>query len=373
MQQLNIVVFGLSITSSWGNGHATTFRSLIKALNKRGHQVTFFEKEVPWYASNRDLPRPPFCDTILYHSVEEVDAHRDKLAQADLVIIGSFVTEARELMHKVRQFTPVCLAFYDIDTPVTLAKLDQGDFEYLHPDMIPEFDLYLSFTGGPSLDKLEAQWGARWARPLYCSVDPELYYPEPQTAEQLRCNLGYLGTYSDDRQPSVQRLLIEPAERMPDARFCVAGAQYPKEIDWPVNVEHIEHIPPHRHRHFYNSQRFTLNVTRKSMIAAGFSPSVRLFEAGACGTPVISDSWEGLDQFFTIGEEILLAESAEEVLDHLTMDETARRALGERMRNKVMQQHTADHRAVELENYWRESSLPPVAIAPSQQALAGRA
>ncbi|MCW8196166.1 glycosyltransferase [Proteobacteria bacterium 005FR1] len=373
MQHLNIVVFGLSITSSWGNGHATTFRSLIKALNRRGHSVTFFEKDVPWYANNRDLPEPPFCETILYQSVEEVDRHEQIVAAADMVIIGSYVPDSDILADKVRRFAPVCLAFYDIDTPVTLAKLEAGDYEYLHPDTIPEFDIYLSFTGGPSLDELERRWDARWAQPLYCSVDPELYYPEPPSAAPLEYTLGYLGTYSDDRQPTVQKLLIDSASRLPESRFCVAGAQYPKEINWPANVKHIEHIPPRQHRHFYNSQRFTLNVTRQSMIAAGHSPSVRLFEAGACGTPVISDYWEGLGDLFAIGEEILVASSTEEAVEYLQMDEVNRRAIGERMRNKVMREHTADHRAKELENYWRQSAMPPLAtIATGSSMAAGR-
>lgn len=361
MQALNIAVFGLSITSSWGNGHATTFRSLTKALHRRGHQVTFFERDVPWYASNRDFPKPPFCETILYSSLDEVAKRQADWADADLIIIGSYVPQARQLLETIREGNPACLAFYDIDTPVTLAKLERGDFEYLSPEMIPQFDLYLSFTGGPSLERLEKTWGARRARPLYCSVDPELYHPEPRTSQQLRCTLGYLGTYSDDRQPTLEKLLIEPAKRMPARKFAVAGAQYPKEINWPANVEHIEHIPPQRHREFYNSQRFTLNVTRANMIDAGFSPSVRLFEAGACGTPVISDHWEGLDHFFAIDEEILVARNSSEVIDYLNMDDSARRDIGERMRNSVLKHHTADHRARELEEYWRETLAPPLA------------
>lgn len=370
MQQLNIVVFGLSITSSWGNGHATTFRSLLKALHRRGHQLSFFEKDVPWYANNRDLPAPPFCETILYRSLDEVDSYKPTLATADMVIIGSYVPDSHRLVEKVRRFTPACLAFYDIDTPVTLAKLDAGDFEYLHPETIPEFDLYLSFTGGPCLNRLEKHWGARSAQPLYCSVDPELYYPEPHSTAPLDYTLGYLGTYSNDRQPTVQRLLLNAAQRMPTSRFCVAGAQYPKKIDWPANVSHIEHIPPKQHRRFYNGQRFTLNVTRQNMIAAGYSPSVRLFEAGACGTPVISDYWEGLDEFFSIGEEILVARTTEEAVEYLNMDELNRRAVGERMRSTVMQHHTADHRAKELENYWRQSAMPPLAATATGTTLA---
>jgi len=367
MQQLNIVIFGLSITSSWGNGHATTFRGLVKALHHRGHSITFFEKDVPWYADNRDLPSPPFCETILYRNLQEVDAHSDRLERADLVIIGSFVPDSRALLDRARHCGNACLAFYDIDTPVTMAKLERGDYEYLHPDTIPEFDLYLSFTGGPCLDRLERHWGARWAQPLYCSVDPDLYYPESQALDYA---LGYLGTYSDDRQPTVEKLLMASAQRMPDARFCVAGAQYPEDVNWPGNVEHIQHIPPSQHRAFYNRQRFTLNVTRRDMIAMGYSPSVRLFEAGACGTAVISDYWGGLDSFFTIGEEILVAQNTEEALELLAMDDLNRRAIGERMRRKVLEQHTANHRAKELESYWRQSAaLRRVEMARGSTAL----
>jgi spore maturation protein CgeB len=240
-------------------------------------------------------------------------------------------------------------AFYDIDTPVTLARLERGDTEYITPELIPRYDLYLSFTGGPTLDHIERRYGSPMARPLYCSVDPALYYPEPAAP---KWDLGYMGTYSDDRQPTVERLLIEPARRLQEGRFAVVGPQYPPEIDWPPNVERIEHLPPAEHRAFYNAQRFTLNVTRADMIATGYSPSVRLFEAAACGTPVVSDYWEGLDTFFSIDREILVARTPDEVLSYLhDMPESERRALAGRAREKVLAKHTAAHRAAELESY----------------------
>lgn len=365
MQKLNIVIFGLSVTSSWGNGHATTFRSLIKALARRGHHVTFLEKDVPWYASNRDLPEPPFCDTYLYDSLDELTHLHARIAAADMVILGSYVQEASAITELVTQLNPACFAFYDIDTPVTLAKLERGDYEYLTPEMIPKFDLYLSFTGGPLLEKLERKWNAQRARPLYCSVDPELYYPEESTGGTHQYAMGYLGTYSDDRQPTVQKLLLDPAKESTSAEFCIAGAQYPNDIDWPANVTHVEHIPPQDHRAFYNAQRFTLNVTRQDMIKAGFSPSVRLFEAGACGTPIISDYWEGLDTFFTLGEEILVAHSADDVQGYLQMDDAKRKAIGERLREKVLALHTSDHRAMELEQHWQEVRTPTLSAASS--------
>lgn len=368
MQTLDIVVFGLSITSSWGNGHATTYRSLIKALAKRGHRITFFEKDVPWYACHRDLPTPPFCDTILYKSVSELSSQTALLASADLIILGSYVQDAQTIMQKLVELAPPCLAFYDIDTPVTLAKLDRGDYEYLHPEMIPEFDLYLSFTGGPVLTRLENQWGARSARPLYCSVDPDLYFPQKKNGE-YRFALGYLGTYSKDRQPTLHELLVESALETPESRFCVAGAQYPSSLQWPDNVELIEHIPPRQHRHFYNSQRFSLNVTRADMIDAGYSPSVRLFEAGACGTPVISDNWTGLDSFFETDREILIAKSRRDVADYLDMSDSDRLKIGERFREKVLKFHTSDHRAVEIESHWRDAVAEKKSAASMIRAM----
>jgi len=361
MKKLTIVIFGLSITSSWGNGHATTFRSLVKALAKRGHTISFFEKDVPWYAAHRDLAKPPFCQTHLYKNVEEVDHYKDVLAGADLIILGSYVADAKAIADKIIAVEPPCFAFYDIDTPVTLAKLDNNDYEYLHPEMIPQFDLYLSFTGGPILNRLEKEYGAQKARPLYCSVDPLLYHGNADSTPK-KYTLGYLGTYSDDRQPTVNNLLIETAKKLPEQKFVVAGAQYPSDIDWPENTETIEHIPPHRHNHFYNSQQFTLNVTRRDMINAGYSPSVRLFEAGACATPIISDYWDGLNSFFNIGEEILVAKNSAEVMEYLHMPESERLAIGERIRKKVLNHHTSAHRAAEIENYWLEIIAPAMVV-----------
>lgn len=353
-EKLNIVILGLSITSSWGNGHATTFRGLVRELNRKGHRVTFLERDVPWYACNRDLPDPPFCRTELYDSLDSLKENCSKLIQtADLVIVGSYVPEGVAVGNFVTGLAEGITAFYDIDTPVTLAKLERGDFEYLHPAQISQYDLYLSFTGGPTLQRLEQQFGSPLARALYCSFDPDLYYPEEQNKEW---DLGYLGTYSDDRQPPLQKLMLDAAGYYRSGKFVVAGPQYPSSIQWPENVQRIEHLPPSAHRRFYNSQRFTLNITRADMIKAGYSPSVRLFEAAACGTPIISDYWDGIDSIFEIGTEILIANSASDTLRYLTeISEEERLQIGQRARANVLQQHTAEHRATQLETYYKEA------------------
>ena len=347
---LSIVFLGLSITSSWGNGHATTYRGLVRELTRRGHRVTFLERNVPWYAANRDLPRPPYGKTYLYRSLSELKRRfTGTIREADVVIVGSFVPQGIEIGAWVTEIAEGVTAFYDIDTPVTLAKLERNAAEYLNTALIRRYDLYLSFTGGPMLGELEQHYGARMARPLYCSVDPELYSPAERPR---RYALGYMGTYSDDRQPALERLLCAPARAWPEGRFVVAGPQYPADIAWPRNVRRIEHLAPNRHRAFYTSQSCVLNITRGAMVEAGWSPSVRLFEAAACGTPIISDLWPGIEAFFTPGKEILLARSAADVLGYLRdMPESERRVVGRRALDRVLRSHTAMHRAITLETY----------------------
>lgn len=367
--RLDIVILGLSITSSWGNGHATTYRSLIRALCARGHRVLFLERDMPWYADNRDLPEPPHGRTVLYESRDELARrHRDAIAGADLVIVGSYVPEGALVGEWVTDVARGLTAFYDIDTPVTMAALDAGTCTYLSPALVSRYDLYLSFTGGPILNRIERTYGAARARPLYCGVDPDLYTPafaaRPRT-EQPRTDLGYMGTYSHDRQPRLRDLLLTPAQRWPAGRFVVAGPQYPSDFAWPANVARIEHLPPAEHARFYTSARFTLNITRQDMVRAGFAPSVRLFEAAACGVPIISDAWTGLETFFDIGREILVARSPEDVLRCLQqMPEEERRAIGARARARVLAEHTAAHRAETLERFAREAAQAARAPRP---------
>jgi spore maturation protein CgeB len=352
-EPMRIVIIGLTITSSWGNGHATTYRGLVRELAARGHDVLFLEHDKPWYASNRDLPNPPHGRTVLYASVEDLKRRFERdVRDADATIVGSYVPQGVEVGEWVQQIAQGVTTFYDIDTPVTLAKLARGDYEYLSPELIPNYQLYLSFTGGPTLTRLENDLGSPRARALYCSVDPSLYYPE-RSAKKY--DLGYLGTYSADRQPPLEKLLLEPARRWRDGRFVVAGPQYPGDVDW-TNVTRIEHLSPSQHRSFYNQQAFTLNVTRADMIRAGYSPSVRLFEAAACGVPIISDNWAGIETLFEPAKEVLLANSSDEVLHYLRQtSEEVRRAIGERARQKVLSSHTAAHRALELEQHITEA------------------
>jgi spore maturation protein CgeB len=352
---MKLVVLGLSLGSSWGNGHATTFRALLSAFAERGHEVLFLEREVPWYAgAHRDLADPDWCRLEYYPDLEALEGWRVEVADADAVMVGSYVPEGVAVGQWVQRVARGTTAFYDIDTPVTLAKLARGDHEYLSPDVIPGYDVYLSFTGGPTLERLEREFGSPAARALYCSVDPARYQPLDVAK---RWDLTYLGTYSDDRQPTLTRLLLDVARACPERSFAVAGPQYPAEIDWPANVERIEHLPPAEHAAFYSASRATLNVTRADMIAAGWSPSVRLFEAAACGTPIVSDRWNGIDDVLTPGREIVLADSTADVITTLDGDLAA---IGAAARARVLGGHTAAHRAAELEQHLRERVVAEV-------------
>ena len=345
---MRVVFIGLSITSSWGNGHATNYRALAAALHARGHDVLFCERDVPWYAAHRDLPVPGNAQLCLYGHVDELRRRAgEAVASADLVVIGSYVPDGVAVAEWALDTAQGLVSFYDIDTPITLAKLAAGDHEYLAPRLIPRFDLYLSFTAGPALDQLSREFGARRPLAFHCLVDPDVYRPQPAA---LRWDLGYLGTYSEDRQPGLETLLLAAARAAPELRFVVAGPQYPAEIRWPGNVERIEHLAPPEHPAFYAAQRFTLNITRAEMKRLGWSPSVRLFEAAACGIPIISDRWPGLDEVLAPGREVLLADTTAGVLRVLRdTSEERRRTVGEAARHRILAEHTAAHRVDLLE------------------------
>lgn len=363
---MKIVFLGLSITSSWGNGHATTYRSLCRALHRRGHRIHFWEKDVPWYRSARDLPRPEYCSVRLYDEWDDVAPKI--LADArdpDAVVLGSYFGDGIQAGDALLTHCRAPLLFYDIDTPVTMAALEsKAGCEYLRRDQIPEFDAYLSFSGGSVLDCLRKRFGARYPVAFYCSVDPDAYRAKKQSVS-FSCDLSYLGTYSPDRQQKLEDWLGGAARELPGQRFVIAGSQYP-EGTWPSNVAHIEHVPPPEHAAFYSSSRFTLNLTRADMVQAGYSPSVRLFEAAACGAAIMSDKWVGISEFLEPGREVLLVDQMSDVVNILTqLSASERDAIGDAARERILSSHTARHRAEEFERVIEV--LTAKRVAPGQR------
>jgi spore maturation protein CgeB len=352
--KLSVVVIGLSVTSSWGNGHAAAYRALLAALAQRGHSVTFLERDAPWYRDHRDLTEPQGWSVRLYHALADLPRRFGSLIRdANLVMIGSYVPDGIAIADWVTSHVQGITAFYDIDTPVTLAGLDQGRIEYISAALIPRFDLYLSFAGGPVPGIIEDVYGSPLARALYCSADLE---PVSQRLREPRWSLGYLGTYSEDRQPQLQKLLLDPARALGADRFVIAGSKYPENLVWPANVDRIEHLAPSDHARFYADQRYTLNVTRADMRALGFSPSVRLFEAAACGTPIISDRWPGIETILEPSSEVLLASGPDEVIQIIRdLPEDRRLAIADNARRRIARDHTPGHRAQQLEAHYLEA------------------
>jgi spore maturation protein CgeB len=347
---VKLVIFGLTISSAWGNGHATLWRGLCRALGERGHDVTFYERDVSYYAAHRDLLEPAGCRLRLYAEWAEVrDEAARASAESDVAMVTSYCPDGAEASALILDSAAQLRVFYDLDTPVTLFRLRQGErVSYLPANGLGDFDLVLSYTGGRALDELRTRLGAQRVAPLYGSVDPDAHRPM-DVNQSLRNDLSYLGTYAADRQQRLEELFIEPARRRPDRKFVIGGSQYPDDFPWTRNIFYVSHMPPPAHPEFYCSSQLTLNVTRGAMAEMGYCPSGRLFEAAACGTPVLSDDWEGLETFFEPADEILVARTTNEVLEALELPPDRLAAIARAARERTLAEHTAACRARDLE------------------------
>jgi spore maturation protein CgeB len=343
---MKITIFGLTISSSWGNGHATLWRGLCKALARMGHKVVFFERDVPYYANHRDARSFDDIDLVLYASWDGIE-HRAwrELATTDAAIVTSYCPDALAASECIFDSTRPLSVFYDLDTPVTLSQIRSGlSVPYIGPRGLRDYDMVLSYTGGSALEQLRRQLGAKRTRPLYGHVDPELHHRVARK-ERFQSHLSYLGTYAADRQAAVDELFVEPARARSNCGFLVGGAQFPATMQWPSNVRSIEHVPPAEHAAFFSSSMLTLNVTRAAMAQMGWCPSGRLFEAAACGATLISDTWDGLHEFYSPNKEILLANTHDEVLAALDRDEAEIRRIGTAAYERTLDEHTCHHRA----------------------------
>jgi spore maturation protein CgeB len=347
---MKLVIFGLTVSSSWGNGHATLWRGLIRGLVQRGHEIHFFERDVPYYANHRDLWELPDAHLHLFSEWSDaVSLARRELSDADVSMVSSYCPDALAAAGLAFDSPVPLRTFYDLDTPVTLSRLDVGEHvDYIGPRGFRDYDLVFSYTGGQALEELQTRLGARRAVPLYGHVDPDVHRPcEP--VERFRADLSYIGTYAADRQDALDRLLIEPARRLPERRFCIAGAMYPADFPWTNNIAFVHHLPPAEHPAFFSSSRLTLNVTRSAMAKMGRCPSGRLFEAAACGVPILSDEWEGLDEFFRPGSEILVGRDTADAVAALEMSDQELRKIAGAARDRTLDQHTSAVRARQLE------------------------
>jgi spore maturation protein CgeB len=367
---MKIVIFGLTISSSWGNGHATLWRGLCRALHGRGHEVVFFERDVPYYAGHRDLACAPYVKLVLYPHWSAIRSIAQMhCADADVAMVTSYCPDgiaATELALGSRAQWKV---FYDLDTPMTLDRLRRGEqLQYIGPDGLRDFDLVLSYTGGEALRALKTQLGAKRTAPLYGSVDPVNHF-RGAPVDVFRSDLSYLGTYAADRQDALVQLFIEPARQLAEKRFLIGGAQYPQEFPWTNNIFFVRHLPPPDHPGFFSSSRMTLNITRKAMAQMGYCPSGRLFEAAACGTPILSDYWEGLDAFFTPGEELITARETDDAIAALELSDYELARIAKAAYDRTMDEHTSTRRAMEFESRVNETSRQEEFEAEYQMAI----
>lgn len=351
---VKFTIFGLTLSSSWGNGHATPYRSLLRALHAQGHQVTFFERDNIYYARHRDFTECDYCELVIYPDWNAVRSIALRTAaESDVVITASYVSEGARINDEVLALKGPQLVFYDLDTPITLGNLRKADVEHLRANQIPQFDLYLSFTGGGTLRELERTWGARRAKALYGSVDPDVH-KRIEIPKPYHCAFSYMGTYAADRQRKVEELFLSPAAQISGEVFVLAGSLYPHDpkdgsplFPCPHNVRRFPHVGPSDHAALYSSSRATLNITRAEMAAAGHCPSGRFFEAAACGTPVLTDTWNGLEEFFA-DDELFAVSDTQDVLRVLGLPDGELAEVASRTRQRTLDEHTGTQRAKEL-------------------------
>ena len=353
---LDLVIIGRSILSSYGNRTAILYRGLINELAQLGHRTIFLEPRNDLPSGHyRDLLRSPYCEVWTYDTVDALlKEYRPAIQSADVVMVGNDLPETDRIAEWVVEEARGLTIYYDTDMATTRDNL-AGAISSKHClscRTLPIFNLYLSTTGGPPLQQLAKAHGLACARPLYESIDPYSYY---RTDAETTYDLGFIGNYKPRREALLQELMVNPAEHTPNRQFALAGDGYRDRLALPGNITYLEHLPETNHVDFYNRQKATLVVSRDDRRALGYTPSRRLLAAAACGIPVLSDEWNGLNDFFEDRREVFNVGNEQDVLAVLygTDEETVRRA-GLAARERVLAEHTTTRRAEELLGYWEE-------------------
>lgn len=349
---MNIAFFGSSLVSAYWNGAATYYRGIIRALHARGHRVTFYEPDAYDRQQHRDIPDPEWARVVVYSGTDEAAA-RVVLADArgaDLVVKASGVGVFDELLEAgvlELQGPGTRVAFWDVDAPATLDRVYQNPDDPFRP-LIPQYDLVLTYGGGEPVTRAYRHLDARECVPIYNAVDPDTHHPVPPE-ERFEGTLGFLGNRLPDREARVEEFFLRAAAEVPEARFLLGGSGWgDKPI--PGNVTYLGHVFTRDHNAFNCTPLAVLNISRESMARYGFSPATRVFEAAGAGACLITDWWEGVEQFLEPDREILVARNGNEVAElvrSLTPDRA--RAIGEAGLRRVLAEHTYAHRAAQLE------------------------
>jgi spore maturation protein CgeB len=345
---LRIVVLGRSLTSSAENPYLGAYRSLLREVYALGHDILYLQPDSPGRADDPDLPRHYFCHVERYQSLDELKSDFGKeLAQANIVILTSGIADGVAVTEWALATAACPVALHDLDTPATLASLVEGQCDFLSPELIGRFDLVLTSSGGPSIDLLRRMYGVRCVKTLYAAFDQELFYPQHL---EPRWDLGYRAPHRPGEAAALDRLLIKVAESWPDLELSLAGPGYPDDLPTPSNLSRLGPVGRAEQRRHDNVHRFMLSLSSSCPSIAGFSPSARMFEACACGVPVIAQHSTGLESFLEPGDEVLTARSTDDVATILrTLPDDERRRIGMNARERVLREHTVAQRALELE------------------------
>jgi spore maturation protein CgeB len=354
---VNIFVFGSSLTSSYWNGAATYYRGIYKYLHKLGYDVTFAEPDIYRRQQNRDAVEIDYAEVIVYQTPRDLDFLLAKAADADLVIKHSGVGADDDTLEKrvlECQSERTQVAFWDVDAPATLARVEENPADHFRP-LIGRYDFVFTYGGGPPIVEHYSKLGAKNCYPIYNGVDPDHHHPEPPNAE-LACDLAFVGHRLPDREKRVEDFFLRAAELAPEMSFVLGGEGWGGKL-LPTNVRWIGHVATNRHNVVNCSARMVLNINRDSMANVGFSPPTRVFEAAGAGACMITDRWPGIDHFFVPNREILIASSAEEIVEHLRKHSAEKcRAMGEAMRRRALGEHTYKLRAKRVGKLLQEAN-----------------
>jgi len=359
---MRIFVIGSSITSSYWNGAATYYRGIYGSLARMGHQITFAEPDAYDRQNHRDQGDFSYVRSLVYQSPADLDLLLESAAGSDLVIKHSGVGVDDDWLERevLRLRSPETkVAFWDVDAPATLGRVESNPGDPFAP-LIPQYDLIFTYGGGDPIVSRYTSLGAQECYPIYNALDPRSHYPvglDPRFA----CDLAFVGNRLPDRECRVEQFFLRAAELAPDLSFVLGGEGWSGK-PMPGNVRWIGHVATADHNTVNCSARMVLNINRECMADVGFSPPTRVFEAAGASACLITDAWPGVDHFFAPGTEILLASSAEQILEHLRKIPAAQaQEIGRAMRKRALRDHTYDLRAVEVDRILSTSWLAETA------------
>ncbi|MCO6187813.1 glycosyltransferase [Rhizobium sp. L1K21] len=352
---MKIAFYGSSLLSAYWNGAATYYRGMLKALSARGYEITFYEPDAFDRQSHRDIDPPEWCRVMIYEaSIEGLKKAAALAASADIVIKASGVGyEDDILLQSVLDSThaDALTIFWDVDAPATLSELQQTpDHPLRHA--LADIDLVLTYGGGDPVVRQYEALGAKSCRPIYNALDPDTHHPVPKQ-RRFKADMAFLGNRLPDREARVESFFLEPAAALPMHDFLLGGSGW-EDKPMRANVRYIGHVPTSDHNAFNTSAKAVLNISRSSMATNGFSPATRVFEAAGAGACLITDYWEGIEQFLEPGKEVLVARDGQEVAEimrGLTGEEAER--IGQAALARVLRDHTYAERAAIVDDLLR--------------------